>query len=475
MIDILLINPNVSKISDTGEGVLPPLGLCYISAYVKNQGGKSEVLDANVLNLDDHQLLQLIKEKAPRIIGFTATTPLITEVGRLSALIKKQYGDLIIIVGGPHVTVLPELTLKQNHDIDIVVRGEGEKTTFELIDHLKKSSQIDYSQIKGITYRDSIGQIVSSASQEILADLNSLPLPDRSDLPNHKYHPSIKWFNRTPFATVMTSRGCPNDCIFCASKFILGRTVRFRSPENVLEELEQLVKNYGVKEIMFYDDTFTIDKDRIYKLCDLMITSKLNITWGCLSRVDRIDKDLLFKMRQAGCHIMCYGVESGSEEMLKAIRKNINLKQVKEAILATRQVGIDCSASFVFGVPGETADTMKKTIDFALEIDPLFAQFYRVVPYPGTDLFKMYLDSHDISSIDWEEFLEIGNADKLMKLDTISEEEFNRLLKLSYLRFYLRPKKIMQLIIKMVSPYKIKGVILAGAYFIKILFGKKKN
>lgn len=473
MLDILLVNPNISRISDSGEGVLPPLGLCYVSAYLKQQGLRCEVLDANALDLGDQELLDAIKQKQPQLVGFTATTPMITEVGRLAALLKSEYPELLIIVGGPHVTVLPELTLKRYPGVDLVVRGEGEITTYELITHIKNQGRQDLSSLKGITYRDSQGQIISALPQPPLTDLDALPLPDRSDLPNHKYRPSIKWFNRVPFATIMTSRGCPNDCIFCASKLILGRAVRFRSPENVLKEIIELVETYGVKEIMFYDDTFTINKERISVLCDLIIAKGLDISWGCLSRVDRIDPELLKKMKQAGCHIMSYGVESGSAEMLKAIRKNISLEQVRLGIKATNEVGIDCSASFVFGVPGETVESMKKTIDFALEIDPLFAQFYRVVPFPGTDLFQLYLANHDINEINWDEFLEIGNTENLIKLDTISEDDFNRLLKESYRRFYLRPGKILQLAVKMASPYKLKGLLLAGISFIGIMFSKK--
>lgn len=470
MLDILLINPNYSKNTDTEEGVIAPLGICYISAYLKKNNIKAEVLDANALKLKNEEILSMVRQKEPLIIGITATTPSIIKAYELANEIKKN-DKIKIVVGGPHVTNLSERTLNENANIDIVVRGEGEITTFNLINILKEKGNL--SGIKGITYREG-NKIVFNETREYIKDLDSLPEPDRSDLPINKYSPSIKWLKRMPFATMMTSRGCPNDCVFCASKTVFGRATRFRSPENVLAEIKNLISQFGIKEIMFYDDTFTLDKNRIDELCDLLIKNMIDITWGCLSRVDRIDENLLIKMKKAGCHLICYGIESGSERMLNIIRKNINLKQVEKAIELTKKVGIDCSASFVFGVPGETKETMQQTINFAVKINPLFAQFYRVVPLPGTELFNIYLKQQKNDNINWGNFLELGSAENLIKLDTISEKDFNYFLRMSYRKFYLRPKKIFQIFFKMLAPRKIKGLLKAGYLFFKLYFFKRK-
>ncbi len=471
MLDILLINPNNSEISDFGEGILPPLGICYISSYLKSKKIKSEVLDANALNLSIQDILETVESKQPKIIGLTGTTPLILRIYKLASKIKESFPDIKIVVGGPHVSVLPERTLKECSSIDMIVRGEGEITSYELVTAIKNQSPFD--GIDGLAYRKNEKVLLTSPQTRIL-NLDSLPFPDRSDLPIKKYMPSIKWFNRAPFATVMTSRGCPNDCVFCASKLILGRAVRFRSPQNVLKEIRELKNKYGIKEVMFYDDTFTLNKERIYELCDLFVKSNINITWGCLSRVDRIDEDLLSKMKEAGCHIMSYGVESGSERMLGIIRKNVKLDQIEKAIKTTKDVGIKTSASFVFGVPGETKESIEKTINFALKIDPLFAQFYRVVPFPGTDLYNVYLEKNGDKEIDWQSFLEIGNAKNIIELKNINEEEFGKLLKESYRKFYWRPKKIIQIFFKMLTPRKFKGLLIA-AYAFLLLSLKKKD
>lgn len=470
MLDILLINPNFSKNADLAEGIIPPLGLCYIAAYLKQQGLKTKIIDANALRLTDYQLMSFIEQEEPMTIGISATTPSIVNAYQLANEIKKNFSQIKIILGGPHATTLPEKTLAENQNIDFTVRGEGEITTFNFLRALKEGTPL--AGVKGIAWRQG-DKIILNEPQAAIADLNFLPEPDRSDLPINKYIPSSKWFNRSPFMTVMTSRGCPNNCIFCSS--IFGRATRFRSPQNVLAEIKNLISDFGIKEIIFYDDTFTLNKSRIHELCDLFIQNKLDITWGCLSRVDRVDEELLKKMKKAGCHLMCYGIESGSEEMLKVMRKNINLRQAEEAIRQTKKAGINTSASFVFGVPGETKETMQKTIDFSLKINLLFAQFYRVIPYPGTDLFNIYLQQKQSATINWGDFIGLVDTKNLIKLDSINEEDFNYYLKKSYRKFYLRSRIICQLFLKMLSHHKIKGLLIAGFFFIKFFLLKKRK
>ncbi|MFH0852536.1 MAG: radical SAM protein [bacterium] len=469
MLDILLINPNSSKNAYLAEGFVPPLGLCYISAYLKQHGFVTRIVDANALRLEDQELLSLIEKEKPLAIGLSAITSSIVSACELAHEIKKRFAEITIVLGGPHPTILAERTLAENGQFDIIVSGEGEITMMNFLYALKEKKSLE--SVKGIVWRRA-GKIVVNESQPFIADLDSLPEPDRTDLPIGRYVPSVKWFNRTPFTTMMTSRGCPNNCIFCVS--IYGHTVRLRSPQNVLAEIKNLISQYGIKEIMFYDDTFTLSKSRVHELCDLLIESKLDLTWGCLSRVDRVDEELLRKMKKAGCHLMCYGVESGSEEMLAIIRKNINLKQVEEAFRLTKKVGIDCSASFVFGVPGETKETMQKTIDLALKIDPLFAHFFRVVPLPGTELFDVYLKQRQSSLVNWSDFDALGNGDNLIKLERVSEEDFSYYLRKSYRNFYLRPRKIIQIFFKMLSLHKIKGLLIASYFFIKFSFLKRK-
>ncbi|MFZ5573411.1 MAG: B12-binding domain-containing radical SAM protein [Thermodesulfobacteriota bacterium] len=471
LFDIVLLNINYSNHADAAEGLVPPLGLCYISSYLKNLSIKSKIIDANALNLKEEEIIGLLAKYRPRAVGISATTPTIVKAYETIDCIKSFFPGMVVIIGGPHPSALPRQTLEENKNIDIVVKGEGEITTRELVAAIKKNE--GYRGIKGIIYREGT-EIRVNPQRERIVDIDQLPFPDRSDLPIHKYRPSIKWYQRTPFTTIMTSRGCPNDCIFCASKNILGRTVRFRSPENVIAEIKLLIEQFGIKEIIFYDDTFTHNKKHAQRICECMLREKLDITWGCLSRVDKVDKPLLELMKKAGCHILSYGVESGNQEMLRRMRKKTKLEQIREAIKATTEAGIDISTSFVFGVPGETKASMEETIRFALEIDPLFAQFYRVVPFPGTDLFTMYLEQNAGEKIKWQEFLEVGNSDNLIKLDTITTADFNRLLKESYKRFYLRPSKILKILYKMSTPYKIQGLLRAFAAFMGIVVKKKQ-
>jgi anaerobic magnesium-protoporphyrin IX monomethyl ester cyclase len=465
MADVLLINPNNRKNMSAAEAIIPPLGLCYIASYLKSHDISVEVLDSFVLNMNAQEVLDYVKKQSPIMVGFTVMTPSIGEVIRLAKRIKEVMPQIKVMVGGPHISALAEETLKSCDAIDIAVRGEGEETALNLVRELKKPFP-DLGRVKGISYNNN--GIIHNASAPFIEDLDALPFPSRESLPMDRYRTSIKWYNRMPFATMITSRGCPFECVFCDSHTTFGRITRLRSAKNIFDEIKSLIANYGIKEIMFYDDTFTLNKNRTYELCELIIASKLDISWGCLSRVDTVDNPLILKMKKAGCHLICFGIESGSEDMLKRMRKKIDLKRVEDTLTMVRQAKIDSAASFVLGIPGETSQTIEQTIKFAIKINPTYAQFFRVVPFPGTEIYSLYLKQKGLNHIDWSNFTELGNAKNLIELDGLSDDKFELLLKSCYRRFYLRPKKIMELLPKIFSVHKIKGYVNAVRAFVKV-------
>jgi anaerobic magnesium-protoporphyrin IX monomethyl ester cyclase len=264
---------------------------------------------------------------------------------------------------------------------------------------------------------------------------------------------------------MITSRGCPYNCLFCDSHLTWGRKVRFRSAGNVVDEISMLVDTMGIKELIFYDDTFTLLKKRSDEICRSMRKEKMDLSWGCLSRVDRIDKSTVSLMKKTGCHMMSFGIESGSQKMLEIMRKGINLDQAIAAMKLVRKERIDSTASFVLGIPGETKETMLETIEFAKRLNPTYALFFRAIPFPGTDLYFLGKSKGLIKNFDWENYTEDytqKKEDPLLRLDNMTEEEFSRLLHKAHREFYLRPGKVLEFLPKMTTWGSIKAY--SGAF-----------
>lgn len=461
---VLLIHPPYH--TEKAEAVVPPLGIMYISAFLKQNGIKSKVIDCTPNNIGLNEIHGLLKNETPDVVGITVTTPQ-SETGYKIAKIAKRFNsNLPIIMGGPHINALFTDLLDVYKDVDVLIKGEGEQVMLALAREFEKDKP-DLSKVKGICFRSLQGKIIINPPMDFIPDLDSLPFPDRDDIDIKKYRPSIKWYNRMPFTTMVTSRGCPFNCLFCDSHITWGRATRFRSAENVVAEIRHLVNDLGIKEIIFYDDTFTLNKKRVEAICDAIIKEKIDVTWGCMSRVDRIDQELVSKMKKAGCHIMSFGIESGSEVMLKKMKKHIIPQQAIDAIALLNKNKMDSAASFVFGIPGETKETMRETIDFVKKLNPTYAQFFRAVPFPGTELYDEVKKEGLLDNFKWETYSEVNNL-PIIKLKTISEKDFNDLMKKAYKEFYLRPKKIMQYTLKMTSIPKLKGYLRASGTLIKI-------
>ncbi|MCD6575253.1 radical SAM protein, partial [Candidatus Aerophobetes bacterium] len=243
------------------------------------------------------------------------------------------------------------------------------------------------------------------------------------------------------FGNIMTSRGCPFSCIFCSSSQLFGKIWRARTPENVIEEIKLLKDKYEVKEIEFLDDTFTLNKKRAEKICDLLIEKNLGISWSCSSRVDTINEALIEKLKKAGCHTIYVGIESGSQEILDIISKGITLTQAEKTIDLIKKVKLNSFATFIIGIPGETVKTIKKTINFAKKLSPSFVQFTICTPYPGTKLFEMAKEKGWLLTKDWSKYTIL---DQVMKLPGQVATNLNRWLLRAYLSFYLRPRFIFE-------------------------------
>jgi anaerobic magnesium-protoporphyrin IX monomethyl ester cyclase len=446
---VLLVNlPYLTEVfgerESTGD-VNPPLGILYIASHLKRHNIDVDVLDANALGMTENEIIDYIGSATPTIIGFTCTTIIMPAVARMAEKVKR--GDNFVIVGGPHVSAVPTETLEESEDIDIVVIGEGEITMLELAQAVEGGKSL--TTVKGIAYRDA-GEIRLTPSRGLIHDLNDLEFPARDLVPIEKYKPGPILdigFSGKKFGTIVTARGCTGNCTFCSSKSFWKR-IRIRNADNILDEIDYLVEQ-GVKHLMIVDDTFTCQRTRLIEFCEQLIKRKYNIQWSCYARVSDVDPHTLRLMKDAGCFFIYYGVESGSQEILDSTTKMITLEQVKNAVEWTKRVGIIANCSFIMGLPGETKETLKMTLDFAIELNPHIAEFYIATPFPGTQMYEYCKSQGWLKEYKWSEFTlhKKASLQTCAMLPEIIEDH----IKNAYRKFYIRPRFMLLSLKKLAS------------------------
>jgi radical SAM superfamily enzyme YgiQ (UPF0313 family) len=325
--------------------------------------------------------------------------------------------------------------------------------------------------LKGIAYKVN-KKIIINKPRSLIKNLDALPFPARHYLDMSKYRESNT--TKTPFARILSSRGCTGRCIFCVWNSVLfQRRFRARSAQNVISEIEFLIDKYGVKYVYIDDDTFTIDKKRVIDICRLMKKRKINkkISWGTLSRIDTIDSEMLKEMKEAGCDMIVYGIESGSQEILNNMKKGITINKIREVIKETKKNGIRIHATFMFGAPGETKETIRKTIEFAKELDPDTAQFPICMPYPGTEFYDISVKNKWLKIKNWSDFYSATDR-AVVEYDNLTKEDLENAVKTAYKEFYMRPKYIVKQILKIRSPSGFIQVAQNAFSLLKSLGGK---
>ena len=348
-----------------------PLGLSYIAAVLEKNGFEVKVLDFLVSQYSEEKLHRHMAEFRPEVVGVTAVTmnyPMSSDILRLC---KRFDENVITVIGGPHVTFCAQQTLKEAPWIDIVVRGEGEYTMLDIV------SGKELPGIEGVVFRKEDGMMITS-SRPWIENLDELPFPARHLFPLSKYRAF------SAGGSLITGRGCPFNCIFCLGHRMTGRRVRLRNPKLVVDEM-QLVLELGFKEIHVEDDLLTLNHPHVHAICDEIVNRGLKIKWSAFSRVDTVNRQLLRKMKQAGCFDLVYGVESGNQEILDRAKKKITLKKVREAVALTKEMGMKAFASFILGLPGETKDTMRQSYDFVRQLGTPYT-FHVLAPFPGTEV-----------------------------------------------------------------------------------------
>ncbi len=410
----------------------PPLGLAYIASVLEKSGHKVKIIDSPTLRISTENFLYEIKSWKPDIVGLSLLTPTAPKGYSVLKKIKEEFSDIPVVVGGSHPTFMYEEAL--NEGADVVVRFEGEYTMLELVNTIEKYglNHEFLRNIKGIAFKNPDGEIVVTKNRPPILDLDKLPWPARHLLPMDKY----TVFNKPiKIAHVMASRGCPYGCIYCTTSYFWGRMVRFRKAKNVADEIEFLVEKYGAKSVVFADDELTINRRFIVNFIKELKERGLDITFACGSRVDHVDRELIKLLYENGCVMLYFGVESASQETLNKIGKRITLDQAVKAFKLAKEVKGAVSGSFILGFPWETVEDMKKTVDFAIKLDPDYAQFTVLTPYPGTPLYRFAERFGLIVDRNWEHYTTIK---PVMRGFNFTVKDLSKMLKYAYRKFYLR-------------------------------------
>lgn len=431
---ILLINP---PIREWAKPNVFPAGLGYIAAVLLQDGHKVEVLDINGYRYSKEEAEETIKEADYDVAGIGGIVTTYRYVTWLIGILKRYHPDKRIVIGGSVSSSIPRIMLEKN-PADIICIGEGEETVRELARALEKKE--DLATVKGVWYKDSSSKIHQNEKRSPIRDLDSLPFPAWNLFPMDIYLKNPvgapnrnKWVDGSADASaalsmnLFASRGCPYKCIYCYHDF-MGERYRHRSPENVIKEIKVLYERYKVTYFHFIDDEFVMKKDFVSKFCDLIKTFSTEIgqklTWGCAGRVNLMTEELVAKMANAGCVLIGYGIESGSQKILDLIKKKVTIEQAKEAIRLTKKYLGWADCSFMIGYPGETRVTIQETIDFCKELDLTPEVIFFLTPYPKTELYSMALKQGKIK--DEEQYiLNLGEQGEKIRVNftDFSDEE----------------------------------------------------
>ena len=440
-----------------------PLGICYLASMLEKAGYEVNVIDAEADMLKIVDIIKRLEAEKPDIIGFTCTTPMVASVKKTAEALKKVLPNSKIIVGGPHVTAVPEDLLKENY-VDVAVIGEAEYTIVELVKLLEENKNL--KDCKGVMFKEN-GKIIKTQQRPLIQNIDELPFPARHFLHFDKYKHStiIRHVTKKNYSNIMSARGCPFNCVFCGSKTTFGGVVRFRNPKSVVDEIEECYNKLDIGIFGFSDDTLTIKRSHIIEICNEIIKRKLDIVWFAQARVNTVDKEMLQIMKKAGCEAIHYGYESGSQTILNNIRKEITLQQSIDATKITKEVGIKIHGYFMLGNPGETEETARQTINFAKKLNPDTAQFTIATPFPGTELYQIFLSQGEA----YREFKDYKWYNDVVFLPKgMTKEQLLKIHKQAYREFYLRPRYMLKSIERLKSLTSIKQTLAGFRALVKI-------
>ena len=451
---ITFLNPPQTNSKYKFLGVVAPsLGIGYMAAVLEQNGYDVDVIDASALELTYDEIGEEILKRNSDIVSISALTPTIGVALDSADKIKQVKPDTVVVLGGYHPTFEFKSVLEED-SVDIVVRGEGEYTLLELVKTIDEGG--DLSNVEGLAFYDG-DKLILTPDRPVIQDLDELPFPAFHLFPMEKY----RILNiTTNVATIITTRGCPMQCSFCSSAALHGHKLRRRSVNNVVDEVEMRLMEQNIDTIAFMDDTFTLNKRFVLDFCAEVKRRNLKFWWGCTSRVDNLDEELLQTMKDAGCITIFMGVESADQQMLEKMNKNITVSKTVKAFKLARKVGIRTIASCVIGMPEDTKESMKNTIAFVKKLKPNYALYSLATPYPGTRFYNETFKKNLINIKDWSKY---NLIDPVLKTMDCTSKDLRRIQRNAFIKFYLRPN------------YLIRQISQDGAILFKTVWGVSRQ
>jgi anaerobic magnesium-protoporphyrin IX monomethyl ester cyclase len=455
LLDVLLIKPDFRN----EIALMPPLGLCSLAAVLRENGLSVAIKDYALQPASDRRMASDINEFSPAVIGITATTPSIHSAISLARFIKEQNPDIHLCAGGVHASNRPEEMLQSG--FESVCIGEAEYSFLELTKAIIKKKSVE--DIPGVITKNTNKAVINSQWQHV-EDLDKLPFPAIDLLPVDEYFRRKRTYGvitRSPrVLPILTTRGCPSRCTFCHS--VTGNRIRYRSSQNVVDEIEINVQKYKIREIQILDDNFAFNREHAISICREIRKRNLNIQFWFPTgiREDNLDEEMLIELRQTGCYALSFGLESGSQKVLGLMRKNKTVAEMKEKVLLAKKHGFKVTAGFLFGTPGETLADMEQTIEFACSLPLDSLNFQIVSPYPGTEVREIAERNGYLIHSDWEKYdTTWAPLESAIETEDFTVADLRRVQSRAYRRYYLRPSMILKSLPNMLSWEKFKKYV----------------
>jgi radical SAM superfamily enzyme YgiQ (UPF0313 family) len=453
-----------------GRVLRPPDWLAYTASVLEKQGYDARLFDFPAEDWEKDKLRDLIHNGQPDIVVLDATTPSIYSDIECARIVKDEAGSIVIMVG-PHVSSLPEETLiNAGGAVDVICRGEYEYTVLDVVRCLENSHEL--SDVQGISYMVN-GEVLNTPDRPLIADLDELPFPAWYHLNIMKYFDGTKLY---PYLDIISGRGCPFKCSFCLWPQVMhGRRYRLRSPVNVVDEMQYDIEHWPALkkgELFFEDDTFTVNKKRAVEICDEILRRGLKITWSVNARADIYDAALFKKMKQAGCRMLLAGFESGDQQLLDNMKKKLRLDQSVDFVKLAHQAGLAVHGCFVLGFPGETKESINRTIDFAMKLDIDSVQFSAAIPFPGTDYYQYCHEKGLIKARSWADWLDDGEQSTVMEYPGLSKQDIVGSVNKALRKFYLRPNYMLKFLLSTRSASDLYRKMRGFRNFISYYFTK---
>ncbi|HOC90980.1 MAG TPA: radical SAM protein [bacterium] len=469
---ILLVDPK--RLNLETYLIIPNLGLAYLATALRRAGHEPFICNAARDSIKPEKVADIASENNFDVVGITIFTPFFNSSAVYAQEIRRKYPRARIVAGGPHAIFESEEILNKMPDVDYVVSGEGEETFPLLLAELEKKETPDASSLSAIPnlcYRD--GQGAALTKRKLIDDIRPLDLPawDLHDPKKFSLYPNGIFTKKNKVAPLITTRGCPYSCRFCAAGVAMGKKLRHRDPDSIVDEMTLLKKDHDIHEIQIMDDNFAADAKFAMKVCETIIRRNTDVVWGCPPgiRIDCISDELISAMKRAGCYSTSLGIESGSQRVLNLMKKRINLNEVPEKIAILKKHGIRSTGLFILGYPGETVQEMRETINLSLKLDINRVNFFTFTPFPGSEIYDELKVAGKLDNLDYDELYihNLGYCD-----DSIPEKDLIKLQRNSHFRFYLRPK-IMLGIAREIHSFTQLKIIFQRAF--RIIFPKKRE